>query len=115
MSAITTHVLDTARGRPAAGVPVQLEQRDGLGDQWTLVGRGETDADGRLRTLMPSDARLGIGQYRLTFDTRTYFAGQSVPTLYPIVVIVFETTPGEAHYHVPLLLGPFGYTTYRGS
>ena len=115
MSAITTHVLDTARGRPAAGVPVRLEQRDGLRDEWTLVGRGETDADGRLRTLMPSDVRLGIGQYRLTFDTRTYFAGQSVPTLYPIVVIVFETTPGEAHYHVPLLLGPFGYTTYRGS
>ena len=115
MSAITTHVLDTARGRPAAGVPVRLEQRDGLRDEWTLVGRGETDADGRLRTLMPSDVQLGAGQYRLTFDTRTYFSGQSVPTRYPIVVIVFETTTGEAHYHVPLLLGPFGYTTYRGS
>jgi 5-hydroxyisourate hydrolase len=110
MSAITTHVLDTARGRPAAGVPVRLEQWDGLRDEWTHVGRGETDADGRLRTLMPSDVRLGV-----TFDTRTYFAGQSVPTLYPIVVIVFETTAGETHYHVPLLLGAFGYTTYRGS
>ena len=114
MSGITTHVLDTARGRPAAGVPVRLEQR-GQGDDWTLIGRGETDADGRLRTLMPSDVRLGTGQYRLTFDTRTYFGAHSVPTLYPVVIIVFETTAGETHYHVPLLLGPFGYTTYRGS
>lgn len=114
MSAITTHVLDTSRGRPAAGVPVLLESRAGSGD-WHAVGRGETDADGRLRTLYPEDTPLAPGLYRLKFDTGRYFESQDVATLYPQVVIVFEATPGEAHYHVPLLLAPFGYTTYRGT
>ena len=115
MSAITTHVLDTARGRPASGVGAVLEQRAAGRDEWKAVGRGETDADGRLRSLLPDSARLEPGVYRLTFDTRRYFEAQSVRTLYPSVVIVFETAAGEAHYHIPLLLGPFGYTTYRGS
>ena len=75
MSAITTHVLDTARGVPAAGVPVVLERRDG--EDWTRVGRGETDSDGRLRSLMPAEAALEPGEYRLTFDTRQYFARHS--------------------------------------
>jgi 5-hydroxyisourate hydrolase len=114
MNAITTHVLDTARGRPAAGVPVVLERATGR-DQWEPIGRGQTDADGRLRSLMSGQSGLEPGQYRLIFDTRKYFDAQSVRTLYPSVVIVFETVAGETHYHVPLLLGPFGYTTYRGS
>jgi 5-hydroxyisourate hydrolase len=114
MSAITTHVLDTVRGRPAAGVGVALEQRDAHG-QWTSVGRGETDADGRVRSLMPDDVPLAPGEYRLLFDTRGYFLARAAPTFYPSVVIVFEAVTGESHYHVPLLLGPFGYTTYRGS
>jgi 5-hydroxyisourate hydrolase len=115
MSAITTHVLDTSRGRPAAGVPVTLDRRDGAGEPWRPVGDGQTDADGRLRTLLPAEFRLQPGEYRLTFDARTYFAAQAVRTFYPTIVIHFEVTEGETHYHVPILLAPFGYTTYRGS
>ena len=110
---ITTHVLDTSRGRPAAGISVVLEQH--VGSQWRIVGRGETDADGRQRNLMPEGVELGAAVYRLVFDTRDYFEPQGVATFYPEIVIVFETIPGETHYHVPLLLGPFGYTTYRGT
>ena len=114
MGAITTHVLDTSIGQPAASIAVALERRDG-GGQWKPVGRGETNADGRLRTLMPDNAALEPGHYRLVFETGKYFAAQKIATLYPSVVIVFEAAAGERHYHVPLLIGPFGYTTYRGS
>lgn len=114
LSAITTHVLDVAEGRPAAGVPVTLEWGD-ASNQWHLVGRGETDADGRIRTLMPDGTPLVAGSYRLVFDTRRYFDRRGVPSFYPSVTIVFEVTERDTHYHVPLLLGPFGYTTYRGS
>lgn len=114
MSAITTHVLDTARGCPAAGVPVVLERDAGAG-QWHAIGRGATDADGRLGGLMPDDAALAPGLYRLIFNTRDYFDAHGIRGFYPHVVVVFEAIAGEAHYHVPLLLGPFGYTTYRGS
>ena len=113
MSVITTHVLDTSRGRPAANVDVVLETRAGAG--WTVVGSGSTDADGRLRTLLPPDVELTPGEYRLTFDTGRYFAFDDRPTLYPSIAIVFATEPGETHYHVPLLVAPFGYSTYRGS
>jgi 5-hydroxyisourate hydrolase len=114
MSAITTHVLDTAHGRPAGAVPVTLERLDG-GRDWQLVGRGETDADGRLRTLMPEAGSAPPGIYRLTFDTASYFAALGARAFYPHVSVTFEVVQGEAHYHVPLLLSPFGYTTYRGS
>jgi 5-hydroxyisourate hydrolase len=114
MSAITTHVLDTARGRPAAGVPVVLERGGGT-NVWQLVGRGETDEDGRLRTLSPADAALPPGVYRLIFDTRKYFETLGISSFYPHIVVVFETSVNQEDYHVPLLLSPFGYTTYRGS
>jgi 5-hydroxyisourate hydrolase len=114
MSPITTHVLDTARGRPAASMHVVLEQRDAQ-DQWQVVGRAETDGDGRVRTLMPDGASLLPGIYRLVFETRKYFDAHGLRTLYPYVTVVFEASPDEAHYHIPLLLTPFGYTTYRGS
>jgi 5-hydroxyisourate hydrolase len=114
MSAITTHVLDTARGQPAAGVPVVLEQH-AEGASWRLVGRGVTDTDGRLRTLLSEGVPLSAGAYRLLFDTRRYFAAAGIRTFYPEVIVVFEVLGDEAHYHVPLLLSPFGYTTYRGS
>lgn len=114
MTGITTHVLDTSRGRPANGVPVVLERRAD-GDRWELAGRGETDADGRLRNLIPGGVPLVPGVYRLVFDTRRYFDAQGLPTFLPQVVVVFDVLPGEPHYHVPLLLSPFGYTTYRGS
>ena len=114
MSAITTHVLDTARGRPAAGVPVRLEQRS-RGGEWQAVGRGDTDDDGRLSSLYPADVPLAAGVYRITFQTHGYFESLGVDAFYPEVVVVFETAPGEAHYHLPLLIGPFGFTTYRGT
>jgi len=113
MSGITTHVLDTARGRPAAGVPVTLEAKGEGG--WAFVGRGATDADGRLRDLAPSGFVLQEGAYRLTFDAGAYFAAAGVEGFYAEVVVSFVVRDAAAHYHVPLLLGPYGYTTYRGS
>lgn len=113
MSAITTHVLDTSRGRPADGVPVVLEARDEAGG-WREVGRGVTDADGRLRTLTEGSA-LNVGVYRLTFDTSGYFDARGARSFYPEVSIVFHVRDATEHHHVPLLLSPFGYSTYRGS
>ena len=114
MSAITTHVLDTAVGRAAAGVHVLLERRGDNGE-WQSISRGSTDNDGRLRTLYPDHQPLTAGVYRLTFDTERYFDAQGVTAFYPEVSVVFETMPGERHYHVPLLLSPFGFSTYRGT
>jgi 5-hydroxyisourate hydrolase len=113
MSHITTHVLDVSLGRPAANVSVILESQSPRGD-WTESGRGTTDDDGRLREWAASKP-LSPGIYRLTFDTRAYFAGRKVASLYPQVVIVFEVRDAQEHYHIPLLLSPFGYSTYRGS
>ncbi len=109
MSGITTHILDTSRGRPAAGVSVTLERHDG--NYWTLAGRGETDGDGRCRTLL--EQPLTAGLYRLTFGTGAYFGEGK--TFFPEVVIAFEVEDAEQHYHVPLLVSPYGYSTYRGS
>jgi 5-hydroxyisourate hydrolase len=121
VSAITTHVLDTARGAPAAGVPVRLERVSG--ENPGEIGRASTDADGRVRDIGPE--QLGPGTYRLVFDVAGYFAGLDQPdqrdqrdqrgAFFPEVAVTF-TADGEApHYHIPLLLSPFGYATYRGS
>ena len=112
MAGITTHVLDTSVGRPAEGVPVVLEQLDGEG--WTEVGSGLTDGDGRLADLLASD-RLEAATYRLRFDTAAYFGSRGVKGFYPEVLIRFRVTDAGTHHHVPLLLSPFGYSTYRGS
>ena len=109
---ITTHVLDTARGRPAAGVPVGLEHA--AQDGWRELGRGATDADGRLRDLVAEGSTLDAGRYRLTFDTGAYFRDRGEAAFYPEVAIVF-TVAADEHHHVPLLLSPCGYSTYRGS
>ncbi len=113
MSGITTHVLDTARGRPAAGVPVTLESKGEAG--WTIVGRGATDADGRLRDLAPPGFVLTEGEYRLTFDAGAYLSASGADGFYTEVVVSFIVRDAASHYHVPLLLSPYGYTTYRGS
>ena len=113
MSAITTHVLDTSLGRPAGGVDVTLEL---LGEGGAReLGRGTTDADGRLRTLLPAGAPLAAGTYRITFQTGAYFASHGAAGFYPEVSVSFTVHDGAQHYHVPLLLSPFGYSTYRGS
>ena len=111
MTGITTHVLDTTRGCPAAGVPVVLERAEDSG--WQAVGSGITDADGRVSDLL-SSAPEG-GRYRLTFDTGAYFGSLGVAGFYPEVSVTFVVARGEGHCHVPLLLSPFGYSTYRGS
>jgi 5-hydroxyisourate hydrolase len=113
MSAITTHVLDTSLGRPAKGVPVTLEVEAAGG--WELVGKGKTNADGRIPDLVAEEITLDAGVYRLIFDTATYFAAQDIEGFYPSVTIVFKFDDPAQHYHVPLLLNPFGYSTYRGS
>jgi 5-hydroxyisourate hydrolase len=113
MSAITTHVLDTARGRPAGGVPVVLERRDG--ESWALVGGGSTDSDGRARSLLAEGQSLLPGTYRLVFNTAVYFRTSGGAAFFPEVQIVFEVGDPSQHYHIPLLLSPFGYSTYRGS
>lgn len=109
---ITTHILDTTLGRPARAVPIELERRSG--PDWTHVGRGVTDDDGRLKTLTPPGP-VEAGLWRIRFDTGHYFRALGVRGFYPTVEIVFEIVDGAAHYHVPLLLNPFGYSTYRGS
>ena len=109
MSAITTHILDVSRGKPAAGVAVHLD-KIGAG----MVGEGRTDNDGRLRTLMGSKP-LEAGAYRLTFAVGEYFRLIGIEGFYPTVEIVFDVRDPTQHYHVPLLVSPFGYSTYRGS
>jgi 5-hydroxyisourate hydrolase len=111
--AISTHVLDTSAGRPAAGVPVVLEIR--RGEAWQLVGQGATDDDGRLRDLLPNGRGEGPATYRLRFDTAAYFRARGVTGFYPEVAIQFDVDDRSEHHHVPLLLSPFGYSTYRGS
>jgi 5-hydroxyisourate hydrolase len=109
---ITTHVLDISRGKPASGVLVTLELRRADGS-WSPVGHGETDADGRLTTL--TSEPLQNATYRLTFDAATYFRERRADTFYPEVIVVFNVSDSAQHYHVPLLLSPWGYSTYRGS
>jgi len=109
---ITTHVLDIGRGKPASGVLVTLERRSGDG-AWIPVGHGETDNDGRLRSLTPDG--IESGTYRMTFDTATYFRERHVETFYPEAIIVFNVADAAQNYHVPLLLSAWGYSTYRGS
>jgi 5-hydroxyisourate hydrolase len=113
MSKITTHVLDVSLGRPAANIPVLLETQSANGT-WSEAGRGATDSDGRLKDLAAGKT-LAAGIYRLTFDTHSYFSARNISRLYPQVIIVFEVKDAQEHYHIPLLLSPFGYSTYRGS
>ena len=113
MSHITTHVLDTSTGRPAANIAAILEAQS-PGGGWSEVARGATDADGRLRD-WPAAKTQPTGTYRLIFDTKAYFAVRKIMSLYPQIVIVFEVRDAQEHYHIPLLLSPFGYSTYRGS
>jgi 5-hydroxyisourate hydrolase len=109
---ITTHVLDTSEGVPAAGVAVTLEFRQI--NEWTAIGRGTTDANGRVTTL--THGPLAAGAYRLTFDTRAYHRERGIADpFFPEVKVTFKVADAAAHYHVPLLLSPFGYSTYRGS
>ena len=110
---ISTHVLDTAKGLPCAGIAVELDfDRDG---EWKTLNAVETDADGRVKALLPAGTEIQPGVYTVRFATGAYFEREGVMALYPTVEITFVVRAGEAHYHVPLLLTANGYTTYRGS
>jgi 5-hydroxyisourate hydrolase len=113
-SLLTTHVLDTARGAPAAGIRVVLD-RETAPAAWTRLAEGKTDADGRCRTLLPAGATLVPGAHRLVFDLAPYFAAQGTASFWREVTVEFLVRDASAHHHVPLLVSPFGYSTYRGS
>ncbi|BES69436.1 hydroxyisourate hydrolase [Marinobacter nanhaiticus D15-8W] len=110
-SPITTHILDLGSGRPAAGVAVTLEGQNG--NEWTPIANGATDDDGRIGQWF--EGPLASGLYRLTFATGAYFEAQGKPCFYPQVTIDFSVSADQDHYHVPLLLNQWGYSTYRGS
>jgi len=110
---LTLHVLNTTTGKPAVGVSVRLERQ--ADQRWVELGKGRTDANGRLGGLYPPDQRLQAGVYRLVFETGAYFHAQGQKTFFPRVEVVFEVDREDEHYHVPLLLSPFAYSTYRGS
>ena len=112
MKSISTHVLDTSLGRPASGIAVTIERKEPAGH--VSVGSGTTDADGRVKELVP-EGKLVRGVYRVHFDLAAYFASRAVESFYPEATIVFTVKDENAHYHVPLLLSPYGYSTYRGS
>ena len=112
MSQITTHILDTSKGKPASGITVILYRS--AADAWTEIARGATNNDGRITDLLQKDSLLETGIYKLRFETKDYFDRHQITTFYPFVEIVFDVQFTE-HYHVPLLLNPFGYSTYRGS
>ncbi len=113
MKRISTHVLDVNRGKPASGVPVQLQRQEASGE-WRLLQSATTDQDGRCAQLLP-DEQLSPGLYRLVFDTAHYFDQRKVEGLYPVVEITFQVREAESQFHIPLLLSAHGYTTYRGS
>ena len=114
MSAITTHILDISTGKPAVDVMILLEAKDAA-QGWQKIGEGLTNADGRHSNLMPPNVVLTPGHYRLVFETGAYFAVQGIECFYPQVTVAFTVRDPSQHYHVPLLLSPFGYSTYRGS
>ena len=112
MSQITTHILDTTRGKPVPGVTIMLYSY--ANDNWTVMIKGKTDENGRIKDLLPVEKILKKGIYKLRFETKDYFSKQGIQTFFPFIEIVFDIQSSE-HYHVPLLLNPFGYSTYRGS
>ncbi|MGB8916104.1 MAG: hydroxyisourate hydrolase [Candidatus Sulfotelmatobacter sp.] len=114
MKHISTHILDMVQGKPAKDLLVRLEKQNTPGG-WLLLASVRTDQDGRCAQLLPEGDDLSAGVYRLVFDTGSYYALQRVDTLYPVVEVTFRAREGESHFHIPLLLSPHGYTTYRGS
>jgi 5-hydroxyisourate hydrolase len=112
MSQLTTHILDTTKGQPASLVKVVLYQH--IERSWIKIANGITNSDGRVANLLPDEEHLPFGIYKLNFDTKHYFDAQEIESFYPTVEIIFEIKTTQ-HYHVPLLLSPFGYSTYRGS
>ncbi len=114
MDHLSTHVLDVARGCPAEGIAVTLERADAVGG-WLTVGHGVTDVDGRIAQLLPSGSTMPPGDYRLIFAVEGYLRRRQAPVFYPEVIVRVRITDSGGRFHLPLLLSPFGYSTYRGS
>ena len=114
MSTISTHILDLSRGAPAGGVEVYLEAQN-TDESWTELSHAWTDDDGRVKPFFLVGEPISGGTYRLVFDTEPYFAGIDVECFFPQVTIVFKVDDAAQHYHIPLLISPYGYSTYRGS
>ena len=114
MSSISTHILDVSRGRPANAVAVALEMQN-VDESWTELSHAWTDEEGRVKPFFLLEQPIEAGTYRLVFDTETYFSDLNVPSFYPQVSVVFHIEDPQQHYHVPLLLSPYGYSTYRGT
>ncbi|GAA0417200.1 hydroxyisourate hydrolase [Massilia aurea] len=110
---LSVHVLDLQDGLPSADVAVTLEQR--VGDGWTMLGEGVTNAQGRIPALFPTGVAMVRGTYRVTFKTGKWFAEHKSPTFFPEIPVIFTADGSVPHYHVPLLLSPYGYSTYRGN
>lgn len=125
MSTLSTHILDTARGLPAEELCVALYRAEDencasgtLSEgavQWQLIAEGVSNSDGRVPDLLPDESRLESGRYRMHFATEAYLRRRGVPVFYPCVDVVFDLPTGDEHFHIPLLLSPFGFSTYRGS
>jgi 5-hydroxyisourate hydrolase len=114
MNRISTHILDLTQGKPAADVQVRLERQETSG-YWRPLNSDRTNQDGRCGNLLPENTGLSAGLYRLAFDTASYFEALKTETLYPAIEITFRVRDGESQFHIPLLLSPNGYTTYRGT
>ena len=114
MSAITTHILNTTTGNPGAGIQVVLECKSHSAG-WQTIASGMSDPDGRINDLLSTNEVLQPGHYRLIFETAPYFLPNNIECFFPQITINFVVKDPQQHYHVPLLLSPFGYTTYRGS
>lgn len=112
MSQITTHILDTSSGKPADGIKITLEEQTKNG--WNEISSGITNSDGRIPEFISKERKLSHGIYRMIFHVRPYFEKKGIKSFYPAVTVEFDITD-DTHYHVPLLLNPFGYSTYRGS
>lgn len=112
MSQLTTHVLDIAAGKPAKNISIRLMHK--ANDSWDTIAQGVTNADGRIADLLPAGKKLVAGNYKMVFETGHYYAANKISTFYPVVEVIF-TVADESHYHVPLLISPYGYSTYRGS
>jgi len=112
MSQLTTHILDTTKGKPAPGVRLSLYQQHN--EEWQEISVGTTNQDGRVSDLLKKDTLLDLGIYKMRFETGEYFEKQGIQSFYPFVEIIFSITAQE-HYHIPLLISPHSYSTYRGS
>ncbi len=112
MSQLTAHILDTTKGKPAQGVRISLHQQHE--EEWKEIGLGTSNNDGRVMDLLKKDAFLALGIYKIRFETGEYFDKQGIQSFYPVVEIIFNISSPE-HYHIPLLISPHGYSTYRGS